>query len=243
MELLGHGAEGRVYAIDNYFGRRAIVKERAKKGYRVPELDAKLTKSRLIQESRCVSKARRAGLDVPCIYSVDVSTGRIIMERVEGKTIKEIIFELHDSGAAAGAAGDDDDGGGGGGNSEVALRLAELIGEGVAKIHDAELIHGDLTTSNIMARADADFGSSGVGIRLDSVVFIDFGLASSRPSTEDKAVDLYVLERAFSSTHPDSEYLVKRIIEQYRQSSRKQGLVLQKLEEVRLRGRKREMIG
>ena len=42
------------------------------------------------------------------------------------------------------------------------------------------------------------------------VVLIDFGLGSMKPSVEDKAVDLYVLERAFISTHPESESLVRR---------------------------------
>jgi tRNA A-37 threonylcarbamoyl transferase component Bud32 len=36
-------------------------------------------------------------------------------------------------------------------------------------------------------------------------VLIDFGLSYVSSLVEDKAVDLYVLERAFASTHPDSE--------------------------------------
>lgn len=39
---------------------------------------------------------------------------------------------------------------------------------------------------------------------------IDFGLGSQKPLVEDKAVDLYVLERAFLSTHPHSQALVSR---------------------------------
>ena len=34
---------------------------------------------------------------------------------------------------------------------------------------------------------------------------IDFGLSYLKKSVEDKAVDLYVLEKAFISTHPERE--------------------------------------
>jgi TP53 regulating kinase and related kinases len=217
MEIIGHGAEGRVFSIDDFYGRPAIVKERAKKAYRVPELDVKLTKSRLVQESRCIMKARRSGVATPCLYQVDLSKGWIIMERVIGSTVKEVVKEY--------------------GVCERTLNLAALIGETVAKLHDADIVHGDLTTSNMMTRVNER------GESQNDLVLIDFGLAFSRPSIEDKAVDLYVLERAFESTHPNTEDLVRRIIEKYRQTCRKQGLVLQKLGEVRQRGRKRDMCG
>jgi TP53 regulating kinase and related kinases len=67
-------------------------------------------------------------------------------------------------------------------------------------MHDAEIVHGDLTTSNILLRG----GETSV----QDVVLIDFGLGAMKPTNEDKAVDLYVLERAFISTHPGSEKLV-----------------------------------
>lgn len=69
-------------------------------------------------------------------------------------------------------------------------------------MHEAEVIHGDLTTSNIMIPDDSSS---------NDVVLIDFGLASMKPVIEDKAVDLYVMERAFQSTHPDSHHLVNSI--------------------------------
>jgi TP53 regulating kinase-like protein len=70
------------------------------------------------------------------------------------------------------------------------------IGGIIAKLHDINLIHGDLTTSNILMRPDG------------RLVAIDFGLSHVSTMIEDKAVDLYVLERAFLSTHPSSEHLV-----------------------------------
>lgn len=68
---------------------------------------------------------------------------------------------------------------------------------------------------------------------------------------EDRAVDLYVLERAFASTHPVHPGNVphfERVLAGYReafQSSRpgEWARVQRRLEEVRLRGRKRSMVG
>ena len=69
--------------------------------------------------------------------------------------------------------------------------LLKLIGKILAQLHQADLIHGDLTTSNMMLLAE------------DKICLLDFGLSSTSASVEEKAVDLYVLERAFSSTHPE----------------------------------------
>lgn len=46
---------------------------------------------------------------------------------------------------------------------------------------------------------------------------IDFGLSSTSAMAEDKAVDLYVLQRAFASTHPNSEHLFARILDVYQE--------------------------
>ena len=98
--------------------------------------------------------------------------------------------------------------------------LVKAIGVMIGKMHDANIIHGDITTSNIMIKkriSEADDTSDpltfsnvedSLSIR-NRIVLIDFGLAMSSSLIEDKAVDLYVLQRAFSSTHPNSEYLVR----------------------------------
>ena len=75
------------------------------------------------------------------------------------------------------------------------------------------------------------------------VVLIDFGLSTTSSLTEDKAVDLYVLEKAFLSTHPNSQDLFAKIVSGYCNVSRDQGVVMKRLEEVRMRGRKRSMVG
>lgn len=84
------------------------------------------------------------------------------------------------------------------------------IGSELAKMHLADIIHGDLTTSNMMLRHPSSTADSKT-----QLVLIDFGLSYQSNLTEDKAVDLYVLERAFSSTHPDSEPLFASILASY----------------------------
>ena len=125
------------------------------------------------------------------------------------------------------------------------LYVAHTIGKLVAKMHASRVIHGDLTTSNIMIRNppwldnDCNVNSSGKTVWVPQLVLIDFGLATSIASTtnhkannnsnkrkakphkqqhnaEEKAVDLYVLERAFLSTHLELELLVEEVWKGYR---------------------------
>ena len=75
-------------------------------------------------------------------------------------------------------------------------------------------------------------------------MLIDFGLASQSVQDEDRAVDLYVLERAFGSTHPKEERLFQQeVLVAYGDSFKGAKMVLKRLEEVRMRGRKRSMVG
>ena len=77
---------------------------------------------------------------------------------------------------------------------------------------------------------------------------IDFGLGSAEGSPLDKGVDLYVLERAFLSTHPGTEDLFEVILKSYKEemasgSKKEAQEVVSKYEEIRMRGRKRTMVG
>ena len=123
------------------------------------------------------------------------------------------------------------------------------VGAAVGGIHRVGVVHGDLTTSNMMLRPWSS-GASGaaaedsVDALLDGdIVVIDFGLASQSTSDEDRAVDLYVLERAFGSTHPRAESLFSEVLKGYQDAFKQATPVLRKLEDVRMRGRKRSMIG
>ena len=193
--LISQGAEGKVY-FSQLLGRNTVTKERLKKKYRVPALDAKINRTRLLQEARCMCKCEQLGIQIPHIYMVDVTRLCIYMERIDGLTFKAI---LRNDVATQEAAGQRR------GYSEYHKQLARKVGQAVARMHAADIVHGDLTTSNIMVR-DSD---------TTEVVMIDFGLGAMQMVPEDKAVDLYVLERSFLATHPGSEELVSCIMEAY----------------------------
>lgn len=113
------------------------------------------------------------------------------------------------------------------------MSLGKKIGEAIGKMHEKNIIHGDLTTSNMLLRSDCL-----------ELVMIDFGLGYIDNVAEDKGVDLYVLERALLSTHPNTEQLFETILDTYkRANSSGSSEVIKKLDEVRMRGRKRTMVG
>jgi len=121
------------------------------------------------------------------------------------------------------------------------------VGDAVGRMHCIGIVHGDLTTSNLMLRPRNKEVLNGntqeVKVLDGEIVLIDFGLASQSTADEDRAVDLYVLERAFGSTHPRAETLLSVMLSAYGKSYKGANIVLKKLEDVRMRGRKRSMLG
>jgi TP53 regulating kinase-like protein len=127
-------------------------------------------------------------------------------------------------------------------NSPEILSLMTRVGTIVGRLHEMGLVHGDLTTSNLMLRQTQDHHATANTLDGD-VYIIDFGLAQQSTQDEDRAVDLYVLERAFSSTHPQAEALFHQVLNVYGTSYKGAKIVLKRLEEVRMRGRKKSMLG
>lgn len=174
QNLIKQGAEAKIFKT-THENRPVIIKERLVKSYRHPDLDLKLTKARINQESRCLSKCLKNGIKTPEVYKVDNLNRSIIMEYIPGPSFRDVIRDSINHGELK--------------------DLASQLGAILSKMHDLSIIHGDLTTSNIL-------------VLDEKLVMIDFGLSFNSASEEDKAVDLYVLERAFASTHPNSEDLV-----------------------------------
>jgi TP53 regulating kinase-like protein len=254
-ELITQGAEGRLYKTTYLLPSiPCALKYRPPKPWRHPVLDARLTRHRILAEARNLAKCRREGVPVPAVYALDESAGWLMMEWVTGGPVRVVINEWlqrrRDDERAAGRAGDAVVEG----TSEADARLVALlrrIGAAVGRMHKVGIIHGDLTTSNLMLRPwergkEPANGNHGTDDELldGEIVIIDFGLASQSSSEEDRAVDLYVLERAFASTHPRAEKLFTAVLESaYREAFKQAPVVLKKLEDVRMRGRKRSMIG
>ncbi|XP_047440272.1 EKC/KEOPS complex subunit TP53RK [Mugil cephalus] len=220
-ELLKQGAEARVYRVA-FLGKPTIVKERFSKRYRHPVLDEKLTHRRTVQEVRSILRCQKAGISAPVVYFVDYTSHCIFLEEIKDSlTVRDHIAKCQQSDSS--------------GEQEL-RRLSERIGQILAKMHDEDVIHGDLTTSNMLLRCGSKDGEP-------ELILIDFGLSFISALPEDKGVDLYVLEKAFLSTHPNTEALFEKLLKSYTASSRKSSVVIKKLDEVRLRGRKRSMVG
>ncbi|GAA5873299.1 hypothetical protein JCM8547_007063 [Rhodosporidiobolus lusitaniae] len=254
-----------------------LLKHRFPKAYRHPSLDAVLTRQRIQSEARALVRCQRAGVTVPGLRVVDVGSGALGLEWVEGWSVREVlgggqeeddlppVGEEEEEATAETGEGED-------GEEEEDIgemlkrrgvdedRLLHLIGLSLARMHCADIIHGDLTTSNMMVRLLTDKqrrAGGGSESEMFEVVLIDFGLSTTSPMSEDRAVDLYVLERAFSSTHPvspNSTPHFDRVLKGYEEGVReKEGerkvkggtweATRERLEEVRGRGRKRSMVG
>ncbi|KAG7092511.1 hypothetical protein E1B28_008862 [Marasmius oreades] len=206
-----------------------LLKHRFQKQYRHPTLDASLTRSRIAGEARTLLRCLRAGVNVPGIRMVDATNGVLGIQWIEGESVRKLL--------PGEAEGED--------NEEVDLlqeygisidEIMNLVGTEIAKMHKADVIHGDLTTSNMMIRP--------IKSSQAELILIDFGLAFQSTLTEDKAVDLYVLERAFLSTHPDSEPMFASVLAAYEQRMGNDWAAIKsRLDDVRLRGRKRSMVG
>lgn len=161
-----------------------------------------------------------AGIAAPVVYFVDFSTNCIFLEEItDSVTVREHIACAQASGRSV----------------ECLQPLAEKMGCVLAKMHNEDVIHGDLTTSNMLLKPERSGDLP--------LLLIDFGLSFVSALPEDKAVDLYVLEKAFLSTHPNTETLFQKLLLSYTSASKKAPTVIKKLDEVRLRGRKRSMVG
>lgn len=251
LTLITQGAEALLYRT-NFLSSAELIalKYRPKKSYRHPTLDARLTKARILAEARVLVRCRKEGVVVPGVLGLDWEEGWLATEWIEGRTVRVVLDEWlerveDEEDAATGGHRDGEEVVKG----EAKRQLSDLmirVGRTVGRLHDIGVVHGDLTTSNLMLRPrrgqQEQELSSGNNLEGD-IVLIDFGLAQQTVQDEDRAVDLYVLERAFGSTHPQAEGLFKEVLRAYGDSFKGAKVALRRLEDVRMRGRKKSMIG
>ena len=207
VELVAKGAEANICS-DHYLDEEVLLKKRVVKGYRIREIDAYLRRKRTKNEAKLLGEAKRCGVVTPLVYDVDLKESVITMEKVAGNEVK-VIFSGENSM-----------------DLSTIKSISRIIGENVARLHDCGIIHGDLTTSNIILREDGD-----------SVVFIDFGLGKISDLIEDKGVDLLVFKKAINGIHHDiSRECFDSIIEGY-SCARDCKEIVAKIEEIEGRGR------
>lgn len=198
MKIVAKGAEANLYMNDGN-----LVKERIKKEYRVEELDERLRRLRTKRESKLLENAKRVGVPVPRIHKTDVKGKKIIMEFLDGRILKDVVNE---------------------GDEKAVKQLSEEIGGLIAKLHEHNIVHNDLTTSNMI-------------LKDNRVYFIDFGLGMTSTRVEDKAMDLVVLKKALHAAHTDKFDIMRdSIIESYRKNSENTE-ILSRIKTIEKRGR------
>ncbi len=205
MKLLKKGAEACLYR-DSYLGMPVIRKERVPKPYRHPALDSQIRTSRTMLEGRLLSDARKAGVPTPVVFQIDPAASLLMMEYVEGTVLRDLL------------------------NTDDSARIGDIfrrLGACVAHLHNGEIVHGDLTTSNVIVGED------------NHLSIIDFGLGDYSSELEARGVDLHLLLRTLESSH--SEIVEKcwlPFLEGYRETfSANSKQVVEKVREIRRRGR------
>jgi TP53 regulating kinase-like protein len=198
-EILMQGAEAKIM-----FSSGFIIKDRTKKSYRLKELDEKIRKNRTKKETKLLEKASQIiNAPKPLLIS---DFYQIKMPYIQGQKLSESLdsFPL-----------------------EKQKEICKKIGEEIAKLHKADIIHGDLTTSNMIL----------VENREVKIYFIDFGLGFISKKIEDRAVDLHLLKQALEARHfKNWEILFNEVLKGYEdyEESKK---VLERLKAVEKRGR------
>jgi N6-L-threonylcarbamoyladenine synthase/protein kinase Bud32 len=171
-----------------------VQKRRLPKIYRTKALNRKLVGERTRAEARLLSAARRHGVRTPIIH--DLTHDTIDMEYLEGTPLKCALTQ------------------------ENVLRAGQTVG----KLHKGAIIHGDLTTSNMI-------------VVENSVALIDFGLAYISDETESQGVDVHVFFQTLESTSSEADTLKKTFVEGYQSAFSDADEILDRVEEIRLRGR------
>ncbi|EZG61133.1 protein kinase domain protein [Gregarina niphandrodes] len=241
-KLLFQGAESKAY-IGEFLGQRVLLKERFRKRYRHQDLDAELRKLRTRSECRNIIKARNCGVSVPYILAVRPEHGLICMEYIAGLSVADYlngtgnVSEPSLPEASKPEASKPEEACKRQVSLEQVRAIGRCAGKTICKLHDAGIIHGDLTTSNMMLRT-----TTADCLELDQLelVLIDLGLSHCSTSSEDRAVDLHVFTRAIRSNHCSiADQLIAGVLDGYEESSKEGAKTCQQLQVVEKRGRKR----
>lgn len=200
------GAEASLF-LEDWHGKKVIMKKRLPKNYRLSKLDEQIRTYRTIHEPQLIHRAKEAGVPTPTVFMIDKKNSTITMEFVEGKQVKQILNNLR---------------------QEERLRLCQYIGELIGRLHNHGIIHGDLTTSNMILTP------------YKKVVLVDFGLGEYSAELETRGVDLHLMQRAFQSTHYRyARKCFNAVMEGYQRTVGKEKAkdVLEKIKEIEKRGR------
>jgi len=171
-----------------------VSKRRIPKDYRIKELDHRIRRERTKFEAKILKEARKLGVPTPIV--LDCWRNTITMEYIVGVKLKDCISE------------------------EYCKQAGNLVG----RLHRGGIIHGDLTTSNMI-------------VSRDRLYLIDFGLSFYEQTVEARGVDIHVFFQTLRSTHEDYETLIEAFKSGYREQFDRADEVLGRVSEIERRGR------
>ncbi len=205
LGVIARGAEAELLLAD-WMGFDVVVKRRLPRGYLDVRLDARIRSRRTIKEAQLLHEARLAGVPTPLVFLLDTVNSEIVMQYIEGRRLKELL-DVH-----------------------VDIEVLEEAGRLVGRLHSADIVHGDPTTSNFILAGDR-------------LVLLDFGLSYRSRDEGDKAVDLHVVKEALSSYHHDVyEEGFARFLEGYVATYKGSGIVMDELRRMESRGRYKQVV-
>jgi TP53 regulating kinase-like protein len=183
VKLLYRGAEADVFR-GKWCGRPAVYKLRKPLLYRLPELDKLIRSQRTVHEAQMIHQSKLAGVSAPHLYYLSPPEALLVMEYLKGERLKTLLLEA-------------------GLTRERAEALGQEFGRSIARLHDAGIMHGDLTTSNVIVDGD-------------SLSLIDFGLAIHSQRLEDQAVDLRLIKETLIGAHNSvSKHFMQSLVAGY----------------------------
>src|SRR3989344_4558296 len=193
-QLIAQGAEAKLFSEED-----KIIKDRIKKEYRIKEIDEKLRKFRTRREAKILDKLSIINFPGPRLIGCD-DREKIVMEKINGEMIRDIL------------------------EKKDYTKLSKEIGRKIAMLHNNNIIHGDLTTSNMILNKE--------------IYFIDFGLSFFSHKIEDRAVDLHLLKEALESKHYKIwDKCYKAALGSYEKSAKDGKEVMKRVKIVEKRGR------
>lgn len=204
-KIIAHGAEAILYQT-SWFDRSALLKFRIPKPYRIQAVDNPLRFQRTVTEARILMALHDSKVSVPMIYDVIPTEAALVMEYITGSRLKDIITHL---------------------SSEDISNYCRMIGKYLAIMHNLNISHGDLTTSNVLITHNGD------------LFLIDFGLSLPDVGVEEMAMDIHLFYRVVLSSHGKYyDLMIPPFLSGYQENiAGNFAEIMDRVEKIRLRGR------
>lgn len=185
-KLFHRGAEADLY-LSALGPWEVVVKKRVRKGYRTGELDTRIRKERTIREASSLHEAKRAGVRTPAVFDIDLEDYTITMSYIRGRLARDSLDRL---------------------DGITRLKVFLDIGRQMGLLHLGGLVHGDMTTSNIIISQN------------ETPFILDFGMAHRSLEPEDRGTDLHLLHRSIATSHAiDAGSCLRALSKGYRETA------------------------